>query len=399
MDIPQIIFGLGLILIFVKIFGEVFERLSLPPLLGEILLGIVLGTLGIVTIDNSSEVSLGNIIYIFAQIGIICLLFMIGFEQETKKFSEKIKQVIPIEILGMLFPFIGGFFVTYFFGENLFTDPLRGALFVGTALAATSLGVTARTLIDLGYILKPPGIAIITTAIVDAFVGLLFFAIMYGIIEQGNIEIEKIKDTTILLILFLIIVYVFGKFVVKWIAKFLDKMIIKEGTFGILMGILFIFSFLSNEFGMSMIIGAFIFGFSISTVPRVKSDAITNRIKGISSGFFIPFFFVYIGLLFKFDTLMETGIFSILALLFLIVFQIVGAFLGAKFSKFNNQDSLIIGVGMIPRNELMLIIGTMGFTLNLYKADVFSTFVLISIITTLITPLLLMALIKRKGKL
>lgn len=395
--IPQIILYLGLILFFAKIFGEIFYKLSLPILFGEILVGIIIGTFGIASIDESSELSLGNFITVLAQIGILFLLFKIGFEEiETKNFSKKIIGVMPIEILGLLFPFFGGFLVCYFFGDNLFTDNFKGALLVGVALAATSLGVSIRTLLDLKCISTSPGIAIVTVGVVDGFLGLIFFAVIYGIIQQGNVTLENIRDIILLLLIFLAFVYIFGRYLVWRLARIISRMHVEEATFGIMIGILFIFSFLSNQFGISMLIGAFIFGFSLSKVPELKTNETLQKIKGISYGFFIPFFFVYIGLLFKFNTLTEIGTlgFGLLLLIFLIIFQVVGAFLGAKISKFSNKDSLIIGIGMLPRNEIMLIVGMMGFGLNLYKGDIFSIFVLISIATTLITPLMLRMIIK-----
>lgn len=396
-NIPEIIFWIGLILILTKIFGEIFNRLTLPPLFGEILVGVIIGTFGIAS-TNESEFSLGNFIMVLAQIGIIFLLFKIGFEEiETKNFLKSVKNVILIEILGILFPFLGGFLACYFFADDLFTDNFKGALLVGTALAATSLGVSVRTLMDLKYISTPPGIAIVTVGVVDGFIGLLFFALIYGIIQHGTVSFDDIKDILLLFLIFFVFVYIFGRYIVWRMAKIIDKMYVEESTFAIIVGILFVFSFLSNQFGISILIGAFILGFSLSNVSQFKTSETIQKLKGISYGFFIPFFFVYIGLLFKFDALMNMKmlIFSLLLLIFLIIFQVIGAFLGAKISKFSNKDSLIIGVGMLPRNEIMIVIGMMGFGLNLYKGDIFSVFILISIITTLITPLILRMIIKQ----
>ncbi|MFN3527868.1 MAG: cation:proton antiporter [Candidatus Altarchaeaceae archaeon] len=397
-NIPEIILGLGLILIFSKIFGEIFHKLSLPPLFGEILVGIIIGTLGIASINESSELSLGNFITVLAQIGIIFLLFRIGFEEiETKNFSKIVIGVLPIEIIGIIFPFLGGFIACYFFADNLFTDSFKGALLVGTALAATSLGVSVRTLMDLKYISTKPGMAIVTVGVVDGFIGLIFFAIIYGIIQYDTISLEDIKDILLLFLLFFIFIYIFGRFIVWRIAKIVSEMTVEESVFAIIIGLLFIFSFLSDKIGASVLIGAFILGFALSKVPQFKTSETIQKIKGISYGFFIPFFFVYIGMLFKFEALTDINIliFGFLLLTFLILFQIVGAFIGAKISKFDNKDSLIISVGMLPRNEIMLIVGMIGLELSLYKGDIFSAFILISIFTTIITPLILRMIIKR----
>jgi len=401
-DIAQLLLVLGLILILVKIFGEFFERIEMPSIFGDILVGIILGPLlGIIVISiatENSQLSTGYLIKILADIGAIFLLFSIGFDKiDTGKILEYMKRAFPITILGALFPFMGGFLVSYIFSAQIFPpgDALRGSLLIGTALAATSIGVGARTLMDMKYITTAAGSAVIITAVVDNFISLGFFTAIYSIIEQSKLSYSEVATSIIMITIFCIIIYLSGKYLFTALAEILDKMMVEEAIFGVIIGVLFIFAYLSNVFGLHMIIGAFIFGAAIARVPRIKSDAVVHRVRGISHGFFIPFFFVYIGLLFDFGAIATAGTYAIALLFALIVFQITGGFLGGKISKFSNRDALIIGTACIPRNELALIIATTGLTLGLYGSDVFSAFVLLSIATTIITPLMLRLLISK----
>ena len=396
--IPLFILEIGIILILVKIFGEFFERIEMPSIFGEILLGILLGpVLGIIVISSASEqINIENVITILAEIGAIFLLFSIGFDKvDIGKISENIRRALPITILGAVFPFMGGFIVGYIFSPVLFPEhAVRGSLLIGTALAATSIGVGARTLMDLKYITTAAGTVVMITAVVDSFFSLGFFAAIYGIIARGAISYGEVINTITMLAIFCLIIYLCGKIIFPKLAIILDKMLVEEAIFGVIVGVLFVFAYFSYIFGLSIIIGAFIFGASIARVPRIKSEVVVHRVRGISYGFFIPFFFVYMGLLFDFGALASAGTFAVSLLFALVAFQIAGGFLGGKISKFSNKESLIIGTACIPRNELALIIAATGLSMNIYGNDVFSAFVMLSIVTTIITPLMLRMLIK-----
>jgi Kef-type K+ transport system membrane component KefB len=147
-----------------------------------------------------------------------------------------------------------------------------------------------------------------------------------------------------------------------------------------------------------MIIGAFLFGASISVIPRFKTDIIIHKVRGISYGFFVPFFFIDIGFQFNFNALQSVGLFAVILLIGLIISQIIGGFIGGKFSGFNARDSVIIGISLIPRNELALVVTSIGVGMNILKQELFSALVLMAIVTTIATPMLLRLAIKKEVK-
>jgi len=396
----NIFLELGLILVLVKLLGEVFERLKLPSIFGEISLGILLGpVLGVIIITHNNDFTISaQIIKILGEIGAIFLLFSIGFAKvDFKKITVSIRKVFPVTTLGAIFPFLGGFITGYIFSSTLFPcAPIKGALLIGTALAATSIGVSVRTLMDLKYLATNVGATVLFSAVLDNFLTLGTLGIVSGIIQTGVVSYLSIVITIVTLACFILLVYLMGKFLFPLLAKLADKMIIEEATFGLILGVLFLFAYLTHIFGLNMIIGAFLFGASISMIPRLKTDVVVHKVRGMADGFFVPFFFLNIGLMFDFKALGNIGIFAILLLLGLIVSQIIGGFIGGKIGNFGLKDSFIIGVALIPRNELALVVTTIGLEIGILSTQVFSTLVLMALVTTIITPLLLKLIIGHK---
>lgn len=400
MDISTILVVLGLILILVKILGEAFERVSMPSIFGEIVLGMIIGSLlplyGLSLIPAGSDIEI--MFKILAELGVIFLLFSIGFEKiETGKLKVKIKRAMPTAVLGAAIPFVTGFFISQYFFNDV---PI--SLLIGTAMAATSIGVSARTLMDMKYLTTTVGATVLLVAVIDDVLSLGTLAVVSGIITTGEISYESLMVTIGEIIIFGIIIFMTGKFLFPRIARFADKMIVEEAIFAIIIGTLFVFAYLTEIIGMNMIIGAFLFGVSISVIPRFRTDAVEHRVRGVSHGFFVPFFFVYVGFQFDFYALHDVGLFAVLLLIGLIISQIISGFIGGKVAKFNSRDSLIIGISCIPRNELALIVMSIGLGLNALNPEnqalvsgIFSALVLMAIVTTIITPLLLRAVIKR----
>ena len=407
-----IILELGLLLVLAKIFGEAFERIRLPSILGEISLGVIAGpVLGIIIISQSAPIltifavpqhnEAVTVVEILAEIGAIFLLFSIGFEKvDIERLTISVRRALPVAIIGAAFPFSAGCMVAYTFSSELFLkfsiDPVMGSLLVGTALASTSIGVSARTLIDLKYISTLAGATVLFATVLDNVLSLGTLAIITGIVQTGSVSYENLFRVIGEIALFGLIIFIVGKFIFPLVAKFADKMIVDEAIIAIVTGSLFVFAYLTKVLGLHMIIGAFLFGLCLSVIPRLKTDAIVHKVRGISYGFFVPFFFINVGLLFDFGVIDEAGKFAVILLTALIVSQIASGFIGGVVSKFKLRDAFIIGVALIPRSEMALIVTTVGLGLGVLTTQVFSALVLIAVVTTIITPLMLRLVIKKE---
>ncbi|MFH1897830.1 MAG: cation:proton antiporter [Candidatus Desantisbacteria bacterium] len=397
----EVILIIGIILILIKLIGEGFERISLPSIFGEIILGVILGPiLGLIIISTPDGILTHSaaVIKLLGEIGIIFLLFSIGFEKiELERLAGSIKRSLPTAILGTIFPFLGGFLVAILFSSTIFhQSAINGALMVGLAMSATSIGVSLRALIDMRYLATAAGSTILISAVADSFIGLIILSIVMGIIQTGNIS-----SLTIIIIFleaagFGLLIFLASKYVFPWLSRLTDRMLVEEANFAIIIGVLFMLAYLTEKMGLSAIVGAFLFGISISMIPRFKTETMSYRISGISNGFFVPFFFLNIGLLFDIKAMGNVGLFGIVLVLSTIISQVMGGFIGGKIGRFNLKDSLIIGIALVPRNELTLVIASIGLNLGILSKDIFSAIVLVVIVSVLITPLMLRFAIRNK---
>ena len=249
---------------------------------------------------------------------------------------------------------------------------------------------------DLKYISTLAGATVLFATVLDNVLSLGTLAIITGIVQTGSVSYENLFMVIGEIALFALIIFIAGKFIFPTIAKLADRMMVDEAIIAIIIGSLFVFAYLTEVLGLHMIVGAFLFGLALSTIPRLKTDAIVHKVRGISYGFFIPFFFINMGLLFDFGVIDAAGTFALVLLAALIISQIVSGFIAGVVSKFKTRDAFIIGISLIPRSEMALIVTAIGLGLGILTPTVFSAVVLISIVTTIITPFMLRLVIKRE---
>jgi Kef-type K+ transport system membrane component KefB len=306
------------------------------------------------------------------------------------KKTEKASSFVAIG--GVLLPLILGFLTAFFFGFSV-----QESIIIGLILTATSVGVTARVLMDLHVLDTDVGATILGGAVIDDVIGIILLAFVIGI--------ESLMDAVWigarLAIFFLVFLYL----ALKVIDKILDigeKIHLPKAFLSVSLAILLIYSFFADKAGISGIIGAFVAGILIG--QNVRSKKIIEDVKTIGYGFFIPLFFVWVG-----SSLWEEagtdisayatiGIFAVIIITVSIVGKIAGCGIGAKLAGMNGRESLQVGVGMIPRMELALIIATAaishGFLTGHVAHQILLTTVLLTIITTLLATFLIKATFK-----
>ncbi|HIE34345.1 MAG TPA: cation:proton antiporter [Candidatus Altiarchaeales archaeon] len=383
------------ILILAKIIGELFDRFEMPSILGEILIGIVLGP-EVLKILNPE----GEFLSFFAQIGAIFLLFSIGFEKiDIEKLKDSIKKATPIASLGVLFPFIFGFIAVYVFANSLNLQEDRifvAALIVATGLSTTSIGVTIRTLLDLRYFRTIAGLTILFAAILGDIVALTLLALITSFAMTGTVSIMGAVTIFLYFLIFTVIVYIAGKYLLPNTANLIDRLNTEESNFAIMISTAFLFASLAEFFHLHMIMGAFLVGIIFSEIPVFRTEDMSHKVNAISHGLFIPFFFVYVGTLFSFETVRNVQEFAIILITLSVVGKTLGGFLGSWWMKIDKKDSWVIGIGLIPRNEVILVVAAIGIEQKIITEPIFASLVLVAIATTIITPLLLRFVIGRQ---
>lgn len=362
-----------LIILIAAGIGRIISRkLAQPVILGEILMGMLIGNLGIV--------NLTGILTDLADIGVLILLFSAGFSMSLVRIKRLGKASVTVAIMGVVTPFALGFFSSSFFGFSLMPS-----LFVGGTLVATSVGLQTAILKDLRMLRSEIGALIIGSAVADDVLGIIILAVLGGI---------AVATTTLLMNLSWIVlgaIALFGLSLtvgVKLARKLSTMLHLREDDLLLLaLIVIFAFGFFAKGVGLETIVGSFLAGLILS--ESLFAREIIEEIVSFGEAFFVPIFFVGMGLRFDVHAFASIGIFAVVILAVAIISKIIGCGLGAKMTNFSWKGSLAAGVAMIPRAEVALIIARTGHESGVIGSEIVSLVLILVIVTTLVTPPLL----------
>jgi len=364
---------IAILLIGANIGGMLMVKINQPAVLGQILAGLIIGP-AFLDIVNPNE-----IINSFSQIGVILLMFIAGMETDLNDLKKSAGPSSFIAFGGILLPFLGGL------GATLLLFPeggLNQGLFTGALLTATSISITVQALREFGEIRTKTGISNLGAAIIDDVLGIIILTVVVGIAFPNNGE--SIVLVIIKIFAFLVLVMFAGKLFTSFINKISYKFFRNRNVAEFALILAFLLAFIAEEFGVAAIIGAYFTGIVFSLTPfasRVEKD-----ISSIAYTVFTPIFFISIGLKVSLEGIDEIIVPALVIIGVAVFGKILGSGLGAKISGFNLKDSLKIGVGMIPRAEVALIIANLGKSLELINDAIFTSSVLMVLVSTLITP-------------
>ncbi len=367
---------LQLFTIFVcaKICGEIFERLSLPAVLGEILAGIVLGPYAANIIDPSDT------IISLAEIGAIFLLFTVGLETSPHELIKIGGRSLNVAIAGIVLPFCAGLFYLKLIGETN-----HEAVFVAAAMVATSVGITARVLQDLNVLKSRAAQIILGAAVFDDILGMVLLAIVVSISSGTGVHWVHLGVVIAEALGFAIFMIYFGPGVVGRMRPGLQKLSTRDAPLMLSLATCLLLSVAATKIGMAAIIGAFFAGLIFADYS--PEWGLRPRVYGINE-FLAPFFFFTMGArldihVFKGGVFVVAVIISLLAL----VTKIVGCAL--PMLKDGRIEALKVGVGMTPRGEVALIVALIGLQINMVSQRAYAIVIFMTAVTTLIPPPLL----------
>jgi Kef-type K+ transport system membrane component KefB len=379
MEHISILFDLFLIFASAKFFNYIFQKLHIPPMIGEITAGLVIGAGGLHLIKETPTLDA------FSELGAMMLLFVVGLHTRLKDMLKIGIDATVVAILGVALPLVLGYFFI------LFTDH-KGieALFVATALVATSVGITARVLKDMKLEHTVSAKLILGAAVADDILGLLVLAAVTGE-TNGSIDVHKILSLFIIVVLFLAGVFLVGSRSIKMLKARLEKMKLEKNEFILSMTVLLGLSFLTSYIGMASIVGAFFAGLLMAELEDRHLEDMFDSIYE----FLVPFFFVMIGmkiqpeLLFNSSILLIAVIYTVIA----VVGKYIGCGLGAVRYGFGVMN--FVGLGMIPRGEVGMIVALIGLNMGVISSRVYAIIIFMVVVTTLITPFVLSFVSKR----
>jgi Kef-type K+ transport system membrane component KefB len=368
------------LLMFVALAGYLIAyRINQSAVVGIILAGIVVGPslLGLVTYTD--------FVSTLAHLGAVVLLFTIGLEFNIKDIA-KAKYFI-IGLFGIIVPALGGFFLA-----GLFDFDFKAAVFIGTALTATSIAITANVLREMGKLQTETARAIIGAAVIDDVLALLALSVSEGLVS-GELSSVSLLITTAKAIGFIAVGILVGKVVLSKLIVRLDQTKIggkyPESIFIFAIMVAFIYAMAAELVGLSAIVGSFLAGASFAGVKLSRGHIFKEGAEHLQI-IFASIFFVSLGVIMDLHDMTLNLLWFVLALsVVAIITKIIGCGLPALLQRMSVRDSLIIGVGMVPRGEVAMIIALIGLNQGLIAQGTYSAIILMSLITTVIPPLIL----------
>jgi len=368
------------LLMFVALAGYLLAyRVNQSAVVGIILMGIIVGPslLGLVTYTD--------FVATLAHLGAVVLLFTIGLEFNIRDIW-KVRYMI-IALVGVIVPALGGFFTAMAFDFDF-----DASVFVGTALTATSIAITANVLQEMGKLQTGPARAIIGAAVIDDILALLALSFSEGLVS-GEFSTVSLLVIAAKAIGFIVVGILVGRFFLSHILERLDRTSIcakyPESVFIFTIMVAFLYALAAEFVGLSAIVGSFMAGASFSGVKLTRGYAFREGAEHLQI-IFASIFFVSLGVIMDLHFVTPALLWFVLAVSAVaMVTKLIGCGLPALLQRMNLRDSLIVGTGMVPRGEVAMIVALIGLNQGLINQSVYSAVILMSLITTIIPPLIL----------
>ncbi len=383
-------FQLALLLALAMVSSMIFRRLGFSKVVGQIALGIIIGPslLGLVVVEEGDT---GDLITLFAPFGAIIMLFMIGLECDIKEIYTR-KNVF-IALGGISLPWVAGYVLAWLMlpePSDPSMDRFAQSIFVGTALVATSVAITAGVLREMGIIGSSVAKTILGAAVVDDILGMVVLAITAGVATGSGLEMGDLFLIILAAVLFVGLGSFIGmRFAVRVIARVERWGMsrgMKESGFLLALSFAFIYAFMSELIGISAIVGAFIAGTSFSACEYRK-----QFMEGITflEWVFAPIFFLSLGILVDINIPAELWFFAIALAAVAMLSKLLGGGIPARMTGMSRRDSMSVGLGMAARLEVAMIIALYGLTAGIIDTQIYSAIIIMGVISVLVAPTLL----------
>lgn len=397
MDTSTVLLHLSLVLITARIFSEVAAYIKIPPVIGELTAGIFLGPSLLALVEPE------GLIRFLGEVGIILLLFQIGLETDLDDLVKAGLKAVTVALGGFIFPFILVFYLSY----SLFNLALITSLFIAGTMTATSIGVTMRTLTDLGHQKSKEGQIVLGAAVLDDILGVLLLAIIFKFSQSGSLDLAGTGRIALFLLMFFLIAPVLAK-VVSFVVRRYETVSKVPGIIPTsVVSLVLFFGWISHIMGVPELLGGFATGLALSRrffIPfGVSLQASPDFSKHIKKQMrpiiqlLTPIFFVMVGLSLDLKSIDWTSSFFWMFSISLLIVAAAGKFGGAFFIKENWATRTAIGLAMIPRGEVGLVFAELGRLSGVFEGDVYATVIIVIAYTTLFTPYWLNVFYRRYG--
>ena len=376
-----ILLSLFIVFVAAQIGAAIAQRLKMPGVVGEIAAGCVVGPSLLGWIQPSEALD------VLAEIGVVLLLFSVGLETRLDEMKRVGRSAFAVGVLGVIVPFILGSLWAHGSGFDW-----AKSLFVAAAFVATSAGITARVLQELGALKREESRVILGAAVIDDILAMLLLGIVTAAQTSGPLRLGHLAIVMAEAIGFVVVIGLLGARVMRRSSRWLNAPIGPLSSFSIVLALCLGLAYASTQFGLAAIIGAFLAGMIASeTQQRQALEQQTQPLLVLMT----PFFFVMTGTkvelsqLWSVDALLALALITVIA----IISKLIGGFLGAL--SLGTRGALIVGVGMIPRGEVGIVVASLGLAATIFSPRIYALIVAMSLLTSMVTPPVLARLLRK----
>ncbi|HSL26920.1 MAG TPA: cation:proton antiporter, partial [Acidimicrobiia bacterium] len=407
-DVLQVLVSLAALLGVARFLGEFFQRVGQPSVIGEILAGVVLGPSvlgtfapGLAAWVVPQTVVQGQLLEMVALVGVMLLLVVTGFETDLGLIRRKGGTALGVAAVSIPFTFTSGLVLGLLFPADLLVDPDRRlvfALFLATAMSIAAIPVLAKVLIELRIIRRNIGQTILAVAMIEDLVGWSLLGIVVGLADSGTLSPFHVGRTIATVVLFVVATAVVGRLVVRGGLFFVqDRLRSRDRVLTLVIALAFAWGAFTQWLGLEPVLGAFAIGILFGQMRRLPQDVI-RKLETIALSVFAPIFFAVAGLKVDVSGLADPRLLRLAVLVILVATfaKVMGAYLGARFlSRQPHMTALAFGAGLNARGAVEIIVASVGLSLGILSQAVFSMIVLMAVVTSLMAPFALRALIRR----
>lgn len=390
----ELIIVLAVLISAAKLGGYLSLRLGQPSVLGELLAGLILGPslIDVLHLPVFQAEHLGDTIGEFAELGVLLLMFIAGLDLHLSDLAKSGRVAVLAGTLGVIAPVIMGYAAGVAFSLDLVP-----ALFLGLILAATSVSISAQTLMELKVLRSRVGIGLLGAAVFDDVLVVLLLSILVALSTGDGGGLASIGLIGLRMVSYLVVASALGLWLLPRLSHRVERLPISRSLVAFTFVVLLIYAWAAEVWGgMAAITGAFLAGLLFARSSH--RDVIESSIGTLAYGVFVPIFFINVGLSANARDLGGNIWLVVVVVVVAVVSKILGAGLGARLAGFTNRESLQLGVGMMSRGEVGLIVAALGIEQGLIDPQIFSVVVGVVIITTLLTPPMLHSLFTRQEK-
>jgi Kef-type K+ transport system membrane component KefB/nucleotide-binding universal stress UspA family protein len=386
------------LLIAGRLLGELMQRIGQPPVMGQILAGVLLGpsVLGMFAPTLWHELFPAGaqqkaMLDAVAQLGILLLLLVTGMETDLAVFRDARRPALSISLTGILVPFICGAALGAWLPEAMLPGPGRRvitALFLGTALSISSVKIVALVVRDLGFLRRTVGQVIIASSILDDTIGWIIVSVIFGLALHGTIDFASVTRSVLGTAVFLALSFTIGRRLVFHLLRWSNDNLTSEmATITTIVVIGGLMALLTSAIGVHLVLGAFVAGMLIGQSPSLTAR-VDAQLRGLIVALFMPVFFALAGLATDFRALAKPEFLSLAGGLIVLasVGKFLGAFLGGRLGGLSDAESFAVGCGMNARGSTEIIVASIGLSMGALNERLFTAIVAMAVVTTMAMP-------------